>query len=90
MTVGLKANCSIDAVMTGRCLLEQRQKAGVKRGKAVVNGTGVVAGRQLGVVFQNASQARIALDADGYVPVTLEQLRHGFTVKLTGFASGRR
>lgn len=90
MTVGLKAACGIDAMVTSGRLLERTHKAGLERSKAMLSGIDVPAGRQFEVVFQNASEVRTALSAEGCVPVTLEQLRHGFTVKLTGFASGRR
>ncbi|MCY1744989.1 hypothetical protein [Ensifer sp. SL37] len=90
MTVGSEAGCSIDAMATGGGLAARTQKAGLGCGKGVLNGIEVFAGRRLEVVFQYASEARVALDADGHMPVTLEQLRDGFTVKLTGFASDWR
>jgi DUF917 family protein len=87
-------------LFTGRVTdIERATTGGFARGKAIFKGVDTYAGRTFGIDFQNEflvakdSEGRLltttpdlicALDADGGLPVTTEQLRFGLAVTFIG------
>lgn len=96
----LGALCGGRRLFTGRCVdIDRRTTGGFARGRASFVGLDEDAGRRFAVSFQNefllcededgrrlASTPDLicALDADGGLPVTTEQLRFGLAVTLLG------
>lgn len=93
-------------LFTGRVVdVDRATTGGFARGRAVLKGIDGFAGRTFEVAFQNeflvarsdggqviASTPDLicALDADGGLPVTTEQLRYGLTVEFTGLPCDRQ